>query len=70
VRTPLLLETGTKGACDGAHALDFNAYWTQRPWLAPSAGALVQAQFWFRDPKAVTNVKTSLSDALEFAVCP
>jgi hypothetical protein len=38
--------------------------------LAPGTGAVVQAQFWYRDPFAPTNTKTSMSDAIEFSVEP
>ena len=37
---------------------------------AAGAGAIVQAQLWYRDPVNTSNQTTSLSDALEFAVCP
>ena len=69
-RTTLLQETGTSGACDGAFAFDLNAWFQAKPAANPGAGQLVQAQFWYRDPFAPTNVKTSLSDALEFALAP
>lgn len=70
-RTTLLSSGGTAGACDGVLSLDWNA------WIAahPSAlgqpfvgGETVQAQGWFRDLPSVKS--TSLSDGLEFVVCP
>jgi len=70
VRTPLQQESGTSGLCDGLQALDLNAWFQAKPAANPGAGQLVQAQFWYRDPFATTNVKTSMSDALEFLVAP
>ena len=34
----------------------------------PGAGAVVQAQLWYRDPLSTSNQTTSLSDAIEFVV--
>ena len=65
-----LLGSGTNGACDGAFSQDLNARWTAKPAQNPGAGALVQAQLWYRDPLSTSNQSTSLSDALEFTVCP
>ena len=62
---------GTIGLCDGAFSLDMNAVWTNQPAKNPGAGAVVQAQLWYRDPfNTANNQKTSLSDAIEFAVAP
>ena len=36
----------------------------------PGAGALVQAQLWYRDPDSTSNQTTSLSNALEFSAAP
>ena len=36
----------------------------------PRPGAPVQAQLWYRDPLNTSNQTTSLSDAIEFPVCP
>jgi hypothetical protein len=30
----------------------------------------VQAQLWYRDPQSTSNQTTSLSNAVEFEVCP
>ena len=70
VRAGLLTGAGTLGQCDGAFAQDLNALWTAKPNKNPGAGALVQAQLWYRDPQNTSNQTTSLSDALEFAVNP
>lgn len=62
---------GTAGACDGALTLDWNAYMAGAPGALGNpraAGQLVQAQAWRRDPASVKPA--TLSDALEFAVCP
>jgi hypothetical protein len=73
VRTPLLAGVGTTGACDGAFQLDLNALWCPgcpKSGKNPGAGAVVQAQLWYRDPQNTSNQTTSLSDAIEFNVCP
>jgi hypothetical protein len=72
-RAGLLAASGTVGACDGAFTQDLNALWCPtcpRPSKNPGAGALVQAQFWYRDPLNTSNQTTSLSDAIEFSVAP
>ena len=69
-RAGLLIGSGTPGACDGAFSQDLNARWTAKPNQNPGAGAVVQAQLWYRDPMNTSNQTTSLSDALEFTVCP
>jgi hypothetical protein len=70
LRSPTLNSGGTIGACDGSMSRDMNAYWTAFPLKNPGAGAVVQAQLWYRDPANTSNQTTSLSDALQFAVCP
>jgi hypothetical protein len=63
--------TGTLGACDGSFVQDLNALWCPscpKPAVNPGAGALVQAQLWYRDPQSTSNQTTSLSDAIEFGV--
>jgi hypothetical protein len=72
-RAGLLPSSGTTGACDGAFAQDLNGLWCPgcpKPAKNPGAGALVQAQLWYRDPLNTSNQTTSLSDALEFCVAP
>ena len=69
-RAGLLTGSGTTGLCDGAFSQDLNARWTAKPAQNPGAGALVQAQLWYRDPLNTSNQTTSLSDAVEFTVCP
>jgi hypothetical protein len=71
VRSPLLTGTGTLGQCDGAFSLDMNAVWTNQPNKNPGAGAVVQAQLWYRDPfNTANNQATSMSDAIECFVGP
>ena len=73
VRTALLGGTGTAGACDGALSRDLNALWCPacpQPAKNPGAGAVVQAQLWYRDPASTSNRTTSLSDAIEFTLDP
>jgi hypothetical protein len=69
-RGGLLTGNGNSGACDGALGQDLNARWTAKPNQNPGAGALVQAQLWYRDPWSTSNQTTSLSDAVEFLVAP
>jgi len=72
-RGGLLYGNGTPGACDGGFLQDLNALWCgacPKPSHNPGAGALVQAQLWYRDPLNTSNQTTSLSDALEFLVGP
>ena len=66
----LLTGSGTSGLCDGSFAQDLNARWTAKPTHNPGAGAVVQAQLWYRDPFNTSNQTTSLSDAIEFTVQP
>ena len=62
---------GTGGLCDGTFSHDMNARWTAKPVQNPGAGAVVQAQLWYRDPwNTATSKTTSLSDAIEFTVGP
>ncbi len=69
-----LAGTGTLGACDGVTKQDLNGLWCPvgcpRPLKNPGAGALVQAQFWYRDPFNTSNQTTSLSGAIEFTGGP
>jgi hypothetical protein len=69
-RASLLVGSGTTGLCDGALSQDLNALWAAKPTKNPGAGALVQAQLWYRDPLSTSNQTTSLSDAVEFTVAP
>jgi hypothetical protein len=73
IRAGLLSGSGTAGACDGAFTQDLNALWCSscpKPSKNPGAGAVVQAQLWYRDPLSSSNQTTSLSDAIEFTVQP
>jgi hypothetical protein len=72
-RAGLLNGTGTPGLCDGSFSQDLNALWCPscpKPRKNPGAGAVVQAQLWYRDPQNASNRTTSLSDAYEFIVLP
>ena len=72
-RGGLLTGTGTNGACDNFVSQDLNALWCPtcpKPNKAFPAGSVVQAQLWYRDPQNTSNQTTSLSDAVEFTVCP
>jgi len=69
-RGGLLAGSGTSGSCDGSFSQDLNARWTAKPSHNPGAGAIVQAQLWYRDPFNTSNQTTSLSNAIEFTMCP
>ena len=72
-RGGLLTGSGSSGLCGGAFTQDLNARWCSicpRPAHNPGAGAVVQAQLWYRDPFNTSNITTSLSDAIEFCVQP
>jgi hypothetical protein len=73
VRGGLLTGLGTTGQCDGSFSQDLNARWCPtcpKPNHNPGAGALMQAQLWYRDPLNTSNQSSSMSDAIEFAICP
>jgi hypothetical protein len=62
---------GTAGLCDGALALDWNAYVTANSGALGNpftAGDTVWAQAWFRDPPSPKT--TNLSNGLRFTVEP
>jgi hypothetical protein len=70
-RTPPRDSGGTPGQCDGALALDWNAFVASSPHalgLPFSAGDTCFAQAWFRDPPSPKS--THLSDALRFVLAP
>jgi hypothetical protein len=72
-RGGLLHGTGTPGQCNNNIVQDWNALWCStcpRPLKNPGAGATVWAQMWYRDPFNTSNRTTSLTNAIEFEVCP
>jgi hypothetical protein len=72
-RAGLLSGVGSPGACDGSFVQDLNALWCAtcpQPVKNPGAGAVVQAQLWYRDPQSTSNQTTSISNAVEFTVGP
>ncbi len=72
-RSGLLGGAGTVGSCDGAFTQDLNALWCAacpQPAKNPGAGAVAQAQLWYRDPFSTSNQTSSFSDAAEFTVEP
>ena len=73
LRGGFLSGVGTTGQCDGSFNQDLNARWCAtcpKPSHNPGAGALVQAQLWYRDPQNTSNQTSGISDAIEFTVCP
>jgi hypothetical protein len=72
-RGGLLPGAGANGTCSGQYSFDLNARWCPtcpKPHHNPGAGVVVQSQLWYRDPANTSNQTTSLSDAIEFFVCP
>lgn len=70
-RMGALLSGGTLNGCDGAFSQDWLAFVAANPSAlgAPySAGQVVNAQAWYRDPPAVKT--TNLSNGLEFTLAP
>lgn len=70
-RMTLLNSGGTVGLCNGTFSIDWLAFLSANPASlgAPfSAGELVNAQAWFRDPAAAKT--TNLSNALEYVTQP
>ena len=61
---------GSSGNCNASFSTDLNARWAAKPSQAQSAGTTVQAQLWYRDPFNTSNQTTSLSNAVEWTVCP
>ena len=70
-RTPAQSSNGTANACDGSLSVDWLAYINSNSNALGnpfSAGMVVSAQGWYRDPPAVKT--TNLSAGLEFTVVP
>ena len=70
-RTGTQATLGTPGQCDGAIALDWNAFLASHPSAlgAPlQAGQHVWAQAFFRDPPGPKH--TALTNAVHFVICP
>jgi hypothetical protein len=62
---------GTTDACDGFLSIDFLDYVATHPGALGepfSAGDMVWAQLWFRDPPAPKT--TNLSDGVRWTMCP
>jgi hypothetical protein len=72
-RATLISGGGTNGACNGSFSEDLNALWCPgcpKPGKNPGVGAVVQGQLWYRDPQNTSSMTTSLSNAVEFTLCP
>ncbi len=70
-RTPAQNAGGFAGACDGALALDFDAWRVANPLAlgAPfAAGDVVWAQVWRRDPGSALS--TNFTAPVRFMTCP
>lgn len=67
-RTGVRPSGGSGGQCDGSLSLDFNAWMSSHPAVAPPVGSAVYVQGWFEDPGS--SVGSGLTDGLSFPVCP
>lgn len=70
IRTPLSFAGGTPGSCSGVLNYDFNARIAAQIDPKLVSGAVVHAQFWYRDPADPTGFGCGLSDAVVFAIQP
>jgi hypothetical protein len=70
-RSGLRTGKGSNGKCDGWAQKDMNTVWCPScPKPSPMVGTKMQAQFWYRDPRNTSNQTTSLTNAIEFDICP
>jgi hypothetical protein len=71
-RTPAMSSGGNPPPddCSGSYTFDFNARIQSGIDPGLVAGALVYAQYWFRDPQQAGFFTTGRSDALSFGVAP
>jgi plastocyanin len=77
-RTPAVSSGGTPAPandCSGLYSIDMNAFATGalggNPLPALSiAGTVVNCQWWGRDPGFVAPLNTTLTDALQYSICP
>jgi hypothetical protein len=70
-RTPPTNSGGVSNQCDGSISLDWLAYLATHPNALGqpfSAGDVVNAQCWYRDPPSCKT--TNLSDAIEWVTVP
>jgi hypothetical protein len=68
-RTPIQSSGGTPGGgdCSGQYHFDFNDHIQSSGDPGLSSGAIVHAQYWYRDPDA--SFGTGLTDAIRFEIC-
>mgnify|MGYP006908357135 CR=1 FL=1 len=71
-RTPAASSGGNPGPddCSGSYAIDFKALAQSGADPQLSAGAVVRAQLWARDPAHPDGTGVGLTDAVEFELCP
>ncbi len=71
-RTTLQNSGGTASGtdCSGNYSFDFNAWIKSGGDPSLTAGSLIFAQYWARDPADPTGFTTSLTNGLVFQICP
>ncbi|HVS08535.1 MAG TPA: hypothetical protein VMS76_01580, partial [Planctomycetota bacterium] len=69
-RTPVMMTGGAGTACGGTLAIDFNAYIASGNDPGLVAGRDVWLQAWSKDPGFSPPNDVSLSDAVQFSICP
>lgn len=62
--------SGPGGPCGGSYSLDMNAWIQSEVDMRLVPGAVVCAQYWYRDPGEPAGFNTGLSDAIQFAIAP
>jgi hypothetical protein len=69
-RTPVMTSGGGMGPCDGTFAIDFNAFIASGKDPGLVGGRDVWLQAWSKDPGFSPPNDVSLSDAVQFTICP
>jgi hypothetical protein len=62
--------SGPGGLCGGSFSFDMNPWIQANGDLRLVPGAVVCAQYWFRDPGEPAGFATGLSNAIQFAIAP
>jgi hypothetical protein len=69
-RTAAQFAGSTGRPCSGSFSFDFNAYVQSLSGSALQPGAVVWAQYWYRDPNDLQGFGSATSDAIAFPLAP